>query len=75
MESIGRVIDKIRPQVLAEVGTAFSMEEFRACRRENEPDNSLFAWTSCEGLLRLLLATIRIEPIILFKQHERGRST
>lgn len=75
MESIGRVIDKIRPQILAEIGTTFSMEEFRTCGRVDESCNSLFAWASCECLLRLLLDTLRVEPIIFFKCHDNGRST
>lgn len=74
MESIGKVIDRIRPQVLAQIGTAFTMDEFRAFKREDESCNSLFAWPGCEELLRLLLTTIRSEPI-LFKNHENGRST
>ena len=71
MESIDRVIDRIRPQVLAQIGKAFTMDEFRACKREGEPSSSLFDWSGCEDLLRLLLSTIRIEPIVFFKHHEK----
>lgn len=72
LKSVGRVIDKIRSYVVEQIGASFTIDEFRKCKREEEPCDSLFAWSNCGDLLKLLLSTIHIEPIIFLKQHKEG---
>lgn len=80
MDSIDRVIDRIRPQVMEQLGVAFSLDEFRKFEKEGCSGSSLFVWPGCELLLALVLDAIHYEPIVFMKKmivggrHEQYRN-
>ncbi|MDD6194935.1 MAG: hypothetical protein PUB19_08560 [Lachnospiraceae bacterium] len=69
MESIDRVIDKIRPQVLYQIGTTITLEEFRKLEKEGCDKNSLFLWPCCTHLSSPLFKALFAENIIFMKGH------
>lgn len=74
MESIDRVIEKIRPKVLEQIGVTITLEEFRKFMKEGCTGNSLFLWPCCIHLVPMLINALFDEPIIFMKCHENGRS-
>lgn len=64
MESIDKVIDKIRPQVLDQISTTITLEEFRKLEKEGCDKNSLFLWPCCTHLSSPLFKALFDEHII-----------
>ena len=74
MESIDRVIDKVRSVVLEQIGTTITLEEFRRFKKAGCEGNSLFLWPCCIHLTPLVVNALFDEPIVFLKRHGNGRS-
>ena len=58
MEALDEIIDRIRPQVLEQIGRTITKEEFSGFEKVGYEGNSLFLWPCCSCLTRLLFKAL-----------------